>query len=198
MSKKVPLSTVRYTITDTDSGLQIVMPPVRRWFLMLYLFPMSLFLISLGVGFPTIVIFASQANGPSNIPIIVICILAVPFVFCVGMGSSLFNQGLNQLFGQEKIKVASDKFLIYRPFFGFWSSIEEYEAQEVRNIRVTPFQLNPFNFSPSQMRYTLQQPTVAFDYGAKTFRFGGGLEEAEAKFIVAEIINRFPQYGKLA
>ncbi len=36
--------------------------------------------------------------------------------------------------------------------------------------------------------------TLAFDYGAKTFRFGAGIDEAEAKQIVAEIQNKFPQY----
>jgi hypothetical protein len=35
---------------------------------------------------------------------------------------------------------------------------------------------------------------VAFDYGAATFRFGAGIDEAEAKQIVAEIQQKFPQY----
>lgn len=201
MSKKIPLSTVRYTITDTDSELQIVMPPVRRWFLILYLFPMSLFLLGVALSSiiaPTLVIAAGPENGPPHPAIGIMCVMAFPVIFGVGMGTYFFHEGLNQLFGQEKITIASNKFLLHSPRFGFWASTEEYEAQEVRNIRVASPSISPFNITPSQFRYMSQQPTIAFDYGAKTFRFGGGLEEAEAKYIVAEIVNRFPQYGKLA
>ena len=35
---------------------------------------------------------------------------------------------------------------------------------------------------------------ISFDYGAKTFKFAGGVEEAEAKQIIAEIQQKFPQY----
>ena len=35
---------------------------------------------------------------------------------------------------------------------------------------------------------------IAFDYGAKTFRFGSGLDEAEAKMILIEIAQRYPHY----
>jgi hypothetical protein len=36
------------------------------------------------------------------------------------------------------------------------------------------------------------KPCVAFDYGAKTYRFGSGLEEAETRWIVDEITRRYP------
>jgi hypothetical protein len=36
--------------------------------------------------------------------------------------------------------------------------------------------------------------SLAFDYGARTFRFGTSIDEAEAKQIVAEIQQKFPQY----
>lgn len=36
--------------------------------------------------------------------------------------------------------------------------------------------------------------TIAFDYGAKTYRFGKNLTDAEARQIVALIHERFPQY----
>ncbi len=38
------------------------------------------------------------------------------------------------------------------------------------------------------------QGIITFDYGAKTFRFGSGLDEAEAKMILSEITQRYPQY----
>jgi len=33
---------------------------------------------------------------------------------------------------------------------------------------------------------------IAFDYGAKTYRFGAGVDEAEAKQIVKQIVDRYP------
>ena len=35
---------------------------------------------------------------------------------------------------------------------------------------------------------------LAFDYGARTIRFGRGLDEAEAKQIIAVIQEKFPAY----
>jgi hypothetical protein len=34
--------------------------------------------------------------------------------------------------------------------------------------------------------------TIAFDYGAKTFRFGGGLDEAEASHLIELLKSRYP------
>ena len=35
---------------------------------------------------------------------------------------------------------------------------------------------------------------LAFDYGAQTFRFGAGVDDAEARRILEKITARFPQY----
>jgi hypothetical protein len=35
--------------------------------------------------------------------------------------------------------------------------------------------------------------TLAFDYGAKTYLMGTGLEEAEAKYIIAQLAKRLPR-----
>jgi hypothetical protein len=37
--------------------------------------------------------------------------------------------------------------------------------------------------------------TVAFDYGARTYRFGRGIDEAEAKQVVAELRPRLEPPG---
>jgi hypothetical protein len=34
--------------------------------------------------------------------------------------------------------------------------------------------------------------TIAFDYGAKTYRFGAGVDEAEAQAIVDTLRERWP------
>ena len=39
---------------------------------------------------------------------------------------------------------------------------------------------------------------IAFDYGAKKFNFGTGIDEAEAKKILSEIQQRYSQYRSKA
>jgi len=60
------------------------------------------------------------------------------------------------------------------------------------------------NFSAQQMRDLRAAPAsaytpysaIVFDYGARTIRVVGSIDEAEAKQIVATIKNQFPQYGE--
>ena len=45
--------------------------------------------------------------------------------------------------------------------------------------------------------YSTGAPSLAFDYGAKTIRFGRGIDEAEATQLLERIIAKFPQYQTL-
>jgi hypothetical protein len=36
---------------------------------------------------------------------------------------------------------------------------------------------------------------IAFDYGARTFHFASGIDEAEAKQILQKIVTRYPRYS---
>ena len=38
-------------------------------------------------------------------------------------------------------------------------------------------------------------PSLGFDYGARTIRFGKGVDEAEAHGILERVVQKFPQYG---
>jgi hypothetical protein len=52
------------------------------------------------------------------------------------------------------------------------------------NLRVSPM-------SPSERRRSWNPGIIAFDYGATTVRFGGGVDEAEAASIVANLKSRY-------
>lgn len=58
--------------------------------------------------------------------------------------------------------------------------------------------------APARMRSTMAEENGAIrvriparrnDYGAKTIRFGSGIDEAEARMILDSIRTRFPELG---
>jgi hypothetical protein len=67
---------------------------------------------------------------------------------------------------------------------------KDFDWSSVRNLRVSPV-------VPSSENRSLvagsKSGTVAFDYGARTFRFGDQLDEAESAILVEAILRRFPQ-----
>jgi hypothetical protein len=112
----------------------------------------------------------------------------------VGGGYALYTF-LWQLTGKENIEVSYDLIKIQRALFGLGRT-REYAATHIKNLRVTPWgaDQNIFGRSRASSVWGISGGLLAFDYGAKTFRFGAGVDEAEAKQILEEIVARFPQY----
>jgi len=87
--------------------------------------------------------------------------------------------------GQEIVTLRPDTLEIRRDVLG-WGTTREYDLAYARNLRV------------SQRRFDPKRPlevlgvgggSVAFDYGARTLRFGSSLDEAEARQIVSELVT---------
>jgi len=72
--------------------------------------------------------------------------------------------------------------------FGF---DKEYDLVQMREVRVGDLGVNPFDFSSSLQLWGIGGGVIVFDYGARTHRFGVGLDEAEAKQIVTAIKQRY-------
>ena len=70
---------------------------------------------------------------------------------------------------------------------------KEYDLQHVRNLRVVPFDASIWSGRDSFGG--MRGGPLAFDYGAKTVRFGTGIDEAEARMILDSIRTRFPELG---
>lgn len=68
--------------------------------------------------------------------------------------------------------------------------VREYDVQHVRELRVSPMPYNPFDFRSALQFWGVGGGLMAFDYGAATIRFGAGLEEGEAKSIIAKVKSR--------
>ena len=90
------------------------------------------------------------------------------------------------LAGIERVILGADSLLVRKEIFGVGRG-KEYSLEHVSNVRVAP----PSDPWSSGMRFWgVGGGLVAFDYGAKTFRFGNGLDEAEASMIVQDLTAR--------
>lgn len=100
-----------------------------------------------------------------------------------------------QCAGKELLEASPYSLNIRRQIFGLgWT--RAFVAADVHDLRVSPQPLPRYGRG-----YHVQTPwrwlgPLAFDYGAKTYRFGAGIDEAEAKHIVKLIQSHFPKYLK--
>ena len=94
-----------------------------------------------------------------------------------------------QMMGKEILTVQGHSFTTRRNIgeFGF---DKEYDLVQMRDVRVGHLGANPFDFSSSLQLWGVGGGAIAFEHGARTYRFGAGLDEAEAKQIVTAIKQR--------
>ena len=91
------------------------------------------------------------------------------------------------IWGSEHIVVGPDRLAIRNRPIG---RLREYLLHEVRDLRVQPAG-HWVRWMRSQPGSAYRRGTIAFDYGARTFSFGYGLNDAEAKQLVSVINERF-------
>lgn len=95
-----------------------------------------------------------------------------------------------QVMGKEILTVQGQTFKTRRSIGGFGFD-KEYDFVQMRDVRVGDLGVNPFDFSSSLQLWGVGGGVIVFDYGARTYRFGAGLDEAEAKQVVAAIKRRY-------
>ena len=81
--------------------------------------------------------------------------------------------------------------LTTRRDIGGYGFDKEYDLTRVRDLRVSAMGRSAWDYSGILEFLGLGGGLVAFDYGAKTYRLGAGLDEAEAKFVVRKITDRY-------
>ena len=91
--------------------------------------------------------------------------------------------------GHEIVLLTPTSLTIRRDILGIGRS-SEYDLPSVKNLRVeVMLGKNNLHLFSTQ---SLAGGTMAFDYGAKTFRFGGGVDEAEASHLIELLKSRYP------
>ena len=189
-----------HSIIKQDDRLEIIIPTTKKWLLII---PLSIWMIFWAFGELAVVsiLIANIFSGLSaNLTRVAtfgppILFLLVWFIGWTVGGSFALYALLWQLAGKEKTIIHTEGFTIRREVFTL-SRSKEYLSTHISSLRVSPESLNPFDWSTGMRFYGIGGGVIAFDYGAKTFRFGNGIDEAEAKQIFYEIQLHFPKYLK--
>ena len=193
----------RHEVSYLSDSLEIIIPSRKQWFQVAYL---GFWLV--GWSFGEIIVGGMLLSGLVGLLLgdsamlagdgdaassgVSLFMLAWFCAWTIG-GAFAWYGFLWQLAGKEIVRVSPRSILIGRQIFGI-KRIREYLAEYIKALRISPPEYSPFSWSKSSRAWGLSGGLLAFDYGANTVRFGSGVDEAEAKQILATIQERFPQY----
>ncbi len=199
-SHTIPPSGPHADLSEDDGTLRVAFPPPCRWLwrvvLLSYLAITGLGLFGIARGLPAMLADATAADE-------FVLTLAIWFVFTcmwLGCGALLLYQALPHAAGRELVAICTAHLTVRRemPLF---SHTRTYQLANIRNLRASsarvhrlfpwachpPYSIGILGFSGGVM---------AFDYGGRrTIRVGGGISEAEAEYLIARILERFPSLG---
>jgi hypothetical protein len=114
-------------------------------------------------------------------------------IWTVGGGFALYTWLWN-ITGKEMIEVTGGSIQITHQIFSFGKP-KEYTANYIKDFRsVSTAGHGLWGLRATRFTWGVPPGTLSFDYGAKTINFGSGCEEAEAKMILKEIWQAYPQY----
>ncbi|MCP4182864.1 MAG: hypothetical protein GY761_06030 [Hyphomicrobiales bacterium] len=174
----------RVIVRNIESGLGIIIPSRRQYFVLAFL----LFWIC---GWTIGGISAISALLIDNVPL-----TAQTFMlfWLGGWALGWFFAAttiLWQLFGEEVIIVTSGVLTIYRRLiFDFGKKM--YAVANVKNMEHTPHTESSFFQKHSQNTSIFGVPAVSFDYGAKSVRLGRGLDNAEVRMLLGTMKKKIP------
>jgi hypothetical protein len=181
MAKVLPAD-ARVTIADTPEGLRIVMPCRRSWMVILFL---AFWICGWAVAEVMIAIQLLNGDAPPEGEFFMLTWFGVWTV----SGVLAIYAWLWQVLGKEIVTVRGQTFTTRRDIAGFGFD-KEYDLRQMRDLRVASVGFSPVDFSNSLQLWGVGGGVIAFEYGARTYRFGAGLDETEAKQIVAAAKQR--------
>jgi hypothetical protein len=178
-----------HTTEYLPDALKITIPSKKQWLKILFL---GFWLIGWAFGeFSVIGILLSDKafDGP------ILFIIAWLGGWTIGGGYAIYIL-LWQLAGSEVIIISQCGITTSRSIFGYGFFPNEYSFEYIKDLRVSTAtrSISIFSWSWEKEFYGLSGGCLVFDYGAKTINFGIGIYEAEAKQILAEVQQRYPQY----
>jgi hypothetical protein len=179
---RVAVPTAKASVFDTPEGLVINIPAAKNWFLILFI---GFWLCGWAFGEVSVIrqLATGKAHGAGLFLIAWLGGWTVGGCFCISMW-------LWSVAGHEIVSLTPTSLAIRQDILGFGRS-REYDLPSVKNLRIDDTPIN----SRSSEGFSLPTPfggKIAFDYGAKTFRFGSGVGEAEASHLIELLKSRYP------
>ena len=164
--------------------LIITIPSRKHWFQIPFL---SVWLIFWSFGW--LAAFTELATVPSGGSLF----LLVWLTFWTVGGLYAFSSLLWLLVGCEILSISTDKFVMRRQI-GPLGRTRAFASLDLRDFRVTPVSRPWYGRHRQNLPVFWQfDGPITFDYGARTYYCGDGVDEAEAKQIVKLIRQEFPQ-----
>ena len=180
---KIQPADARITIADTSQGLRIGIPCRRSWFVILFL---GFWICGWAVGEVMVTRQYLQGDAPPDGEFFILTWLGV---WTVGGLFAMYAWSW-QVIGREILTVHGQTFTIRRDIAGVGFD-KEYKLVEMRDLRMHLTRFSPIDVSSSLQLWGVGGGVIAFDYGARTYRFGAGLDEAETKQIITAIKKRY-------
>jgi len=176
-----PVPGMRTKVSDGPEGLSFIVPAPRQIFAMLFL-PLWLTGWVFGEFFALRTLVTEK--GPAQ-AFLVIWLTG----WTIGGAFAIFTW-FWMLSGRERIVLKPGVLAHRYELFGL-SVGREYDLSQARNLRVSPLPAFSGNGRGGLRTWGLGGGVMAFDYGAKTIRMGGSLDEAEGNMIVKKIQERY-------
>jgi hypothetical protein len=168
----------RSTRREGRYGPEIVIPVRRNWPL-LVLMPLWLTLWTSGIAGVAGQVRSGRARGGEAGFFEVWMVAAV-----LGAGA-VASTWLWNAMGREVVGLRPGALVIRHDIAGLGLD-REYSLADVRNLRVSLPPSDAARWAPA-IRFGRDPGVIAFDHGARTVRLGGGLDEAEASLVLAEL-----------
>ncbi|MCP4357431.1 MAG: hypothetical protein GY796_05365 [Chloroflexi bacterium] len=183
--------TARHKAEFFGDSLSINIPSRKHWFQIPFL---AIWLLFWAGGW--LAVTTSILHSPFEAGGFMLVWLAAWTVGGVYTMSSL----LWMLVGVERIEISPDIFQVQRQVLGLGST-KTFATLDVYALRVTSTRSSSNFWGSYGRRRQLNtiwhfDGPITFDYGAKTYRIGEGVDEAEAKQIVKLIQQHFPLFFK--
>jgi hypothetical protein len=170
----------RAVITHTAGGLEIVIPSKKNILLIIFL-AAWLGMWAYGAVMAGGSLFSGGKGAPQAFTVFWLAGWSV-----VGIMAALVLAW--NLMGKETVNVYPSMMKLDKSVAGihYRKSFNNHEIKEIRVVdRVTPF-----GFGNQEDLLFYRSGRIAFDYGMKTYRFGQGIEEAEARYLINIIKER--------
>jgi len=185
MSGHVPVQAFRSRIESIAGGIGIVMPSRRSIVLTAFIgLWLAIWLFSVvSMIAPGATGVKVAHGGPPPQPFFVLWFLGAAFALVMFFWT---------LAGNERVTIDTDTFALRRDVFGVGLT-RRYALASVRALRVVddPSIGSAFGFGRGDP-FGLRSGSLAFDYGAKTIRFGSGVDAAEARHILSRVLAAKP------
>ncbi|MFV2033149.1 MAG: hypothetical protein ACC663_11690 [Gammaproteobacteria bacterium] len=172
----------RSIINQYEQGIEVIIPATKN---PLVNFVLVLWIIGWVYGEVAILSKLINTNGQSPDAILVFWIVAWTLGGLVAVLMWLWNEK-----GCEIIRISASELRHSRNYVLF-SRSQSYQTGLISNLRLNPQTASNLEMGGGMEFWGLAGGTIAFDYNQGIYKFGLGLDEAEADEIIKAFQSRF-------